>query len=200
MVFLENVGRRSRVDAGEFSFWVELGDKSLNGNEANRLFRNEGDGRFRDVAWVAGAARREDARSVVATDVDADGDLDLVVQNFEDEVRLLVNEGPCGHFLSVRLRGTASGRQAIGARVELTAGGRTQTREVRTTAGYLSGVSLACHFGLGAATRVERLVVHWPSGARTVLEDLPADRHLVVTEDGEVLPGPDVSSARPGQG
>ena len=80
---LENVGRRSEVHGGEFSRFVKIGENSLNGNERNRLFRNQGGDppRFLDVAFAAGADRIEDGRGVVATDVDQDGDLDLVVVN-----------------------------------------------------------------------------------------------------------------------
>ncbi len=94
-----------------------------------------------------------------------------------------MNRGTPGHhWLSVRLRGTESNRDAIGARVLVEAGGRTQLREVTTTQGYLAGRSLAQHFGLGPADTIDRLVVHWPSGRQTVLRGLDVDERLVLTE------------------
>lgn len=181
---LENVGRRSEVRGGEFSRFVVLGDKSLNGNEHNRLWRNQGTDpiRFLDTAYAAGADRIEDGRGVVATDVDLDGDLDLIVQSYQRKTVLLINQGPTGNWLQMRLRGTASNRDAIGARVVAEVGGRKHTRLVTSTEGYLSGSSLQLHFGLGEATTIDRLTVYWPSGQTTELEQVAVNQRLNVVE------------------
>jgi enediyne biosynthesis protein E4 len=188
MNFLENVGRREDQAQGEFSRFVEVKGRSLNGNEHNRLYRNLGGKtpRFADVAFHAGADRIEDGRGVVAVDVDQDGGLDLVVHSFGSRTVLLMNQGPRGNWIQLRLRGTKSNRDGIGARVVLEAGGLTQTRTVTSTAGYLTGRSLAVQFGLGEAMRVEKLVVHWPSGETTTLKGVSAGQRLLITE-GETL-------------
>jgi hypothetical protein len=184
MNFLENVGRREEQAAGEFSRFIEVKGRSLNGNETNRLFRNHGGDppRFQEVAFLAGADRIEDGRGVVAIDVDLNGALDLVVHSFNRPTVLLMNQGPVGTWIQLRLRGTTSNRDAVGARVVIDAGGRTQTRTVSSTAGYLSGRSLALHVGLGEAEHVDRLVVHWPSGKTTTLTDVKANQRLQITE------------------
>lgn len=162
---------------------MNVGTESLNGYERNLLYRNLGGGRFADHAYVAGADRIEDARGVVACDVDEDGKLDILIQNFERDTLLLSNRGAAGHWLQLRLRGTRSNRDAVGARVVIAAGEARQTREVGTTSGYVSGQSLLLHFGLGGAERVDRIEVFWPSGARTVIEGAAADQRLTIVED-----------------
>ena len=134
---------------------------------------------------MSGADRIEDGRGVGVIDIDDDGDLDLVVQSVEKPVALLVNQGSPGHWLSVRLRGTRSNRDAIGARVELRIGKRTLLREVTTTGGYISGRSKRCHFGLGAARRVDELTVYWPSGGVTKITNVAVDRALSIVEGGK---------------
>ena len=61
-------------------------------------------------------------------------------------------------------------------------GGKKYSQQVRSTAGYLSGCSLQCQFGLGAAQRIDRLTVFWPSGERTVLEDLSVNQRIQIEE------------------
>jgi hypothetical protein len=87
-----------------------------------------------------------------------------------------------GHWLAVRLQGRRSNRDGIGALVRLTAGGVTQRRFVSGSGSYLSASDLPAHFGLGAARRVDRLEVIWPSGARQIRQNVPADRVLTVRE------------------
>jgi hypothetical protein len=80
------------------------------------------------------------------------------------------------------LQGTKSNRDGIGARLELVAGGRKQMAERVAGSGYLSQDDGRVHFGLGAATRVDKLTIHWPSGREQVLSNLAVDRILKVTE------------------
>jgi hypothetical protein len=196
MDFVQNVGRREIDKGGEIGAFVDVGVQSLNGYERNKLYRNVGaraDGVpvFADFGYLAGADRIEDGRSVVAFDLERDGDLDIVLQSFERPAVLLVNGGEeAGHWLQVRLTGTRSNRDAIGARITATVGGRRQAREVASSAGYLAGVSLVVHFGLGETAAVDLLEVDWPSGARTVLHGVRADRRLELVEGAAVeLPG-----------
>lgn len=175
----DGVGRRRDQTTGQL---VSIGEHSLNGMERDYLLRNNGDGTFVDVAYVNQADRIEDGRGVSVVDYDRDGNVDVVLRNYRQPAQLLHNRGGPGHWLELALVGTRSNRDAVGARITLTAGGKRQMREVRAGSGYLSASSLVQHFGLGAAEMVDEIEVVWPSGEVTLLFDVPADRHLRLRE------------------
>ncbi len=187
MDFLVGAGQAARVD-GEIVSWVRVGDRSLNGNENNVLLRNVGEStpKFVPSAYVAGVDRIEDSRGVGVIDIDMDGDLDLVVQGVERPAVLLVNQGAVGNYLEVRLRGTLSNRDGIGARIEARIGERTLLREVTTTGGYITGRSLMTHFGLGDAEVVDVLTVHWPSGRASRMRNVKANQQLYIEESSVI--------------
>src|SRR5262245_25671954 len=185
MDMFDGVGRRSAEKTGRF---LNIGQHSLNGYERNRLFRNNGDGTFTDVAFVNAADRIEDGRGLSIADLDRDGELDLVIRNYHQPAQLLRNQGGANHWVQLVLTGTRSNRDAVGARIRLQAGGRWQTREVHAGSAYLSQQSLVQHFGLGDARRVDTVEITWPSGARTTLPGLERDRRWLVSEDGNVQP------------
>src|SRR2546422_895819 len=186
MDMFEGVGRRLDEKSGTL---VNIGQNSLNGYERNVLFRNNGDGTFTDVAFVNGADRAEDGRGLSIFDYDRDGQLDILIRNFRQPAQLLHNRGGSGHWLQLRLIGVRSNRDAIGARIRVWTGAGLQSRAVSAGSAYLSGSSLVQHFGLGSATTVAAVEIDWPSGARTQLHDLAADRRYTVVEGGEVALG-----------
>ena len=157
--------------------------------QPNLVFANQGRGVYDDASAVAGPGLRvrKVSRGTAFGDYDDDGDVDILVLNADDTPTLLRNDGAGGHWLGVRLRGRTSNRDGVGARIRVTAGGRTQVREVRAGASFLSSNDLRAHFGLGAATSVDRLAVSWPSGSVQILEALPVDRYLLIDEK----PGPE---------
>src|SRR5436190_23489009 len=120
----EGVGRRH----AETGSMIDIGAHSLNGNERNVLFRNNGDGTFTDVAWVNGADRVEDGRGLSVFDYDRDGQPDLVIRNYRQPAQLLRNQGGHHHWLELKLIGTRSNRDAVGARVTLRTAAGHQTR------------------------------------------------------------------------
>jgi enediyne biosynthesis protein E4 len=143
------------------------------------VYLNLGNGGFADVTERLGAPASlpRAARGAAFGDVDNDGDVDVLVNNVHAPPDLFRTESdPARHWVLVKLVGTTSNRSAIGARVAMTAGGVTQWQEVRGGGSYISQNDLRVHFGLGAATRVERLRVRWPNGLEEEWMDLPADR------------------------
>jgi len=144
--------------------------------DPSRLFLNRGDGTFRTVD----VGDRGQGRGVACFDYDRDGDLDLFVANWSQGPLLLRNEGGAGAWLHVRLRGAAPNTQGVGARVRVTAGGRTQLRELRCGNNFVSQNPVVAWFGLGDATVAERVEVTWPDGGTTVLEDIAVNRLIVV--------------------
>jgi hypothetical protein len=148
------------------------------------LFRNEGGKTFKDVSADAGApiTTRAVRRSLATGDLDNDGRPDLVttVNNGPAEVWLNETER-AGHWLAVRLQGRSPNRDALGARVTLRAGGRTQTKWLRS-GGYLSENDRRLHFGLGAAARADEIIVRWPKGQEERLAGADADRLLTLVE------------------
>jgi enediyne biosynthesis protein E4 len=157
--------------------------------QRNLLFRNEGAGRLREVGNMSGPgfALVKVSRGLAAGDVDNDGDLDLLVTNNGQTADLLRNDGGNGrNGILLHLVGTKSNRDGVGARVRVTAGGKTQVREVKAGSSYLSQNDLRAHFGLGAAAQIERVDIRWPSGTADVIRNVPVN-HIVTIVEGKGL-------------
>ncbi len=126
------------------------------------------------------------ARGVAFDDLDNDGDIDVVIVNSREHptvLRNLLNEGGGkNHWLDIRLRGVKTNRDGVGARVRVVAGDLVQIDEVHSGRGYQSHWGTRLHFGLGNRSRVNRVEVHWIGGGADVLEDVPVDGIMVVTE------------------
>ena len=106
--------------------------------------------------------------------------------NNNDKPNLARNEmGSENHWVGIRLVGVRSNRDGVGAFVRLEAGGLSQSDEIHSGGSYLSQSDLRLYFGLGKATRIERLEIAWPSGETQSFQDLKVDRLLVVREGGE---------------
>jgi hypothetical protein len=151
--------------------------------QPNALFRNRGNGTFEDVSDVSGADDAGYGRGLALADFNRDGHLDLLVVNLGQGLVLLENSGRGGgHWLEVKLVGTTSNRDGIGARLAASAGGRTLIREVTAGDSHMSQSDLTVHFGLGSATSVDQLRIDWPSGIVQTLRNVGADQRLVVSE------------------
>jgi hypothetical protein len=149
------------------------------------LFRNTTGRRFAEVGRTTGAPFTAErvGRGLATGDFDNDGDLDLLVTNNGGDAELLRNDAPRGaHSLVLRLRGTGRNRDAIGARVLVTAGTRTMRRDVRAGSSYLSQNDVRVHVGLGEAAQADRIEVRWPSGKTETIPAIPADQLLTIEE------------------
>lgn len=152
--------------------------------QTDLLLENDGRGGFRRVADRAGPHFKKVyvARGSAVGDLDNDGDVDVVINNSAAPPVLLRNDTKGGHWLTVRLIGTESNRDAIGARVVARVGDRVQHYYVRGGGSYLSVSDRRVHIGLGEPTVADSIEIVWPSGAKQVLEKVAANQFLSMEE------------------
>jgi len=153
--------------------------------EEDVLMRNDGTGRFIDVADASGPYFREKhvGRGATFGDYDNDGDLDLLIVNLNDSPRLLRNDGGNkNRWLMVELWLAGGKRLALGARVTVRAGSLAQIQDAIPVRGYLSQGDHRCHFGLGNVEKVDVVEIRWPDATTTVLRDVKTDQILKVTQ------------------
>jgi hypothetical protein len=148
------------------------------------LFENRA-GRFVNVAPVAGPYLAEPhlGRGLAAGDLDNDGDIDLVLTPINEPTAVLLNDSSnANQWLRMRLVGTRSQRDAVGAHVTLTTSAGRQTRQVKGGGSYLSQSEQHCFFGIPAGATIEKLSIRWPAGTTQELTDLAPDRSIIVIE------------------
>ena len=152
------------------------------------LFHNDHNRRFTDVTAESGDGLKHPfaSRGVAFADLDNDGNVDIVVGNSGDPPLVLHNGGRAGnHFVTFRLVGTKSNRDAMGAKVHIVAGGVRQVLEIMGGGSYLSQSDLRAHFGLAVAERVESIEVDWPSGLKSSFGNVAADKFYVIREGSQ---------------
>ncbi|MGF1671234.1 MAG: CRTAC1 family protein, partial [Balneolaceae bacterium] len=164
--------------------WPAMNGRSLSGYQQNRIWLNDGAGRFQDVSSVAGGFLDLDSRSVAFADLWNRGVLDIIVASQNNEVKVYRNEvDPKNNWISFKLEGTKSNRSAIGAIVELHWNGHKQIQVVSGGNGFSSQNQRPLHFGLGSSNNVDRAVVHWPSGNKQIIESPDILTQHVVVEN-----------------
>ncbi|MGH9799060.1 MAG: CRTAC1 family protein, partial [Blastocatellia bacterium] len=150
------------------------------------FYRNLHNGTFADLSNEAGEALtvRRASRGAAFGDYDEDGDIDVIVNELDGSPTLLRNENgsKSGNWISLKLVGTKSNRNAAGARVELKVGGLTLVDEVRAGDSYISHSDWRLHFGLGAATMVDEIKIRWPNGKVETMAKVAANQTLKIIE------------------
>jgi len=172
--------------------------------EPPHLFRNLGNGKFAETTAAAGAAFAAPrvARGAAYGDINNDGALDVLVSTNGGAPALFRNAGTTNHSLRIKLVGTKSNRDGIGASVWLTygnkvavnsgrpselLGGERQSKDLTSGASYLSSSELILTFGLAAHARVDAIVIHWPSGQADEVRDVAADQIITVKEGAGII-------------
>ncbi len=152
--------------------------------EPPHLFRNTGGGNFEEVTAQMGAdfGKPRVARGAAYADIDNDGALDLLLTTNAGPALLFRNLGGTNHSLRIKLAGTRSNRDGIGAVVRVSAGSDAESRMLRSGSSYLSSSELVLTFGLGARTQADSIEVYWPSGQVDRLSKIAADQIITVKE------------------
>ncbi len=179
---------------------VEIASPGVRYKQINSLFHNQRNGRFVETTKEAGDAFTVPnlGRGAAFLDYDNDGRVDVVVGIAGDAPLLLHNVSKnSNHFVNLQLVGVGakSNRDAMGAHIRLRAGALAQVREIYGGGSYLSQSELRAHFGLGALTRVDSVIITWPDGKTQTYKDLDADRFYRI-EEGAATP----QSVRPAAG
>jgi hypothetical protein len=176
------LGIEPRRDGKTAAPWFEL---DCSGADAGHELAQGRTGRIVVCAAIG-------SRSAVIFDLDRDGDLDIVTSDFNTPPMVLISnlsERKADlRYVSIQLRGTRSNRDGLGAKVQVTAGGKVLTQVHDGQSGYLSQSSLPLYFGLGEAQVIDEVSVQWLGGERQVLKGpIETNRHLVIVE-GESAP------------
>ena len=153
------------------------------------VFHNTGQMKFDDVSSTSGVNDQplQSRRGVAYGDINNDGKIDAVVFNVYGPPSILINDTrTANHAVLFKLVGTASNHAAIGARISLTAGGKSQMAEVKGGNSYISQSDLRAHFGLGPETKISKVEIRWPNGKTEELKDIAADAIYTVVEGSGV--------------
>ena len=148
------------------------------------VFRNQGNGKFMELGEEAGPgiSAKHQSRGAAFGDFDNDGDIDIVIMNRNEPPSLLRNDAPPGnHWIKVRLEGTKSNRSALGSRVIVHYGGKTQAQCLTSQSSFLSSNDPRLHFGLGKVTSAD-VDVYWPTGVKETFKGVAADQLLTIRE------------------
>ena len=156
---------------------------------SNYLFQNQQENGFenRNLEW--GLDEKTFSNGVVYSDLDNDGDLDLVVNNLEDFASIYRNNNTNSNFIGFKLEGEDN-QLPVGARIHLKASGKYQMQELNLSRGYLSSVSPRVHFGLGTTTELEEVIIEWPDGRKSELKEYQINTYnnVVYNEGTSTVP------------
>ncbi|MGA7375658.1 MAG: CRTAC1 family protein, partial [Candidatus Sulfotelmatobacter sp.] len=155
--------------------------------QPNTVFRNLGDMKFAAFTAEAGLTSRPPARhrGSAIGDLNGDGRIDVVVTALKAPAEIWMNDSPGNnHWLEIKLQGTKSNRDGIGARIKVVTKNATQYDHKSTAAGYASSSAGPVHFGLGPNTSVDLIEIRWPSGLVQQVRNVASDQILKVRESG----------------
>ena len=151
----------------------------------NYAFRNNGNLTFNNQSFDWGLSKPTFSNGAAYADLDNDGDMDMVINNINDEALIyentLMKKNAKQHFLSIKLKGDERNRNGLGAWVEIFYGDKKQVYEQTPYRGYLSTIQLNPHFGLGATTKLDSILVKWPNGSLQKINNVKVDQTLEIS-------------------
>jgi hypothetical protein len=169
--FSEIAGGHSAI-ISDAKNWPSMEGRSLSGYQTKHVWLNDGSGKFVDVAQAIGVTDTYDGRAVAFADLWNQGVLDVIVANQRGPLLIYKNTvTPENTWIEFALEGTKSNRSAIGAEVTVFWNGQRQVQEVSGGSGFAAQNQRRLHFGLGKVSRIERVVIRWPSGATQTIEN-----------------------------
>ena len=158
--------------------------KHLYGHE-DQMFENIGNGKFRDASVDLSSYFQDEnvGRGACLGDYDNDGDIDIFIMNLDNHCKFIRNnKGNQNNWITLDLKGSKSNRDGIGTMVTVTAGGKKQVAQKKSTTGYLSQGDPRMHFGLAQNERVDHIEIKWPSGKVQELTDVRPNQILIINE------------------
>ncbi len=172
------------VADGHIENQIEKVQKTVKFAEPPHLFHNRGGGKFQEVTQEMGAAFASPkvARGAAYADVDNDGDLDILLTTNGGRAYLFRNDGGTDNSLRIKVVGTKSNRDGIGALVDVDVAGMKQDQMLRSGSSYLSQSELVLTFGLGQHGKADSVEIRWPSGQTDKLSNVPGGQTVTVQE------------------
>jgi hypothetical protein len=177
--YVASKGRLQREDV------MDIIKQMPSSDVVNYIFQNKQGSTFENKTADWGVNKHSNSNGAVYTDLDNDGDLDLVVNNINQPAFVYRNESQKlnkNHFLNAQLAGAAGNTQGLGATIKIFYNGQMQRLEQNPARGYLSSVSSTLHFGLGNTEKIDSLIITWASGKVQKLSDVKSNQVLKLAE------------------
>ncbi len=177
------------VSDGHIEDQIEKVQKRVSYAEPPHVFRNLGGGKFVEATQSLGSAfaTPKVGRAAAYADIDNEGVLDVLMTTNGGRAYLFHNEGVTNRSLRVKLIGTKSNRDGIGAVITVVSGADKQTKMVRSGSSYLSQSELVATFGLGQNTKADSIEIQWPSGNTDKLNSINAGQTIMIQEGKGIL-------------